>query len=122
MCYASLATGRQHTDHIVADAQVWAARHYDHRNPVQAMAQTSKLSRRSFLRRFRKATGQTPLQYVQTLRVEEAKQMLETSDTAIDDIAADVGYDEPSSFRAAFRKHVGITASAYRKKWRTSFR
>jgi len=122
LCYASLAAGRQHTDHIVADAQVWAAKHYDHRNPVQTMAQASTLSRRSFLRRFRKATGQSPLQYVQTLRVEEAKQMLETSDTAIDDIAADVGYDEPSSFRAAFRKHVGITASAYRKKWRTSFR
>lgn len=122
MCYASLAAGRQHTDHIVADAQVWAAEHYDNRNPVQAMAQASKLSRRSFLRRFRRATGQSPLQYVQTLRVEEAKQMLETSDAAIDDIAAEIGYGEPSSFRAAFRKHVGITASAYRKKWRTSFR
>lgn len=122
LCYASLAAGRQHTDHVVADAQIWAARHYDHRNPVQAMAQLSQLSTRSFLRRFRKAAGQPPLQYVQTLRVEEAKQMLETSDAAIDDIAADVGYDEPSSFRAAFRKHVGITASAYRKKWRNSFR
>ena len=86
------------------------------------MVQHSKLSGRSFLRRFRKATGQSPLEYVQTLRVEEAKQMLETSDAAIDDIAAEVGYGEPSSFRAAFRKHVGITASVYRKKWRTSFR
>ena len=122
MCYASLAAGRQHTDHIVADAQAWAAQHYDDRNPVQTMAQASKLSRRSFLRRFRKTTGQSPLEYVQTLRVEEAKQMLETSDTAIDEIAAEIGYGEPSSFRAAFRKHVGITASAYRRKWRTSFR
>lgn len=121
MSYASLAACRQHTDHVVADAQAWAAEHYDNHNPVETMAQHSKLSGRNFLRRFRKATGQSPLEYVQTLRVEEAKQMLETSDVVIDDIAAEVGYGEPSSFRAAFRKHVGITASAYRKKWRTSF-
>ncbi len=121
MCYASLAAGRQHTDQLVADAQIWAAENYDHRNPVQTMAHLSRLSPRSFLRRFRQATGQAPLDYVQTLRIEEAKQMLETSDATIDDIAADVGYGEPSSFRATFRKHVGITASAYRKKWRTAF-
>lgn len=122
MCYASLAAGRQHTDQVIANTQAWAAEHYDDRNPVQTMAQTSNLSRRSFLRRFRKATGQSPLEYVQTLRVEEAKQMLETTDAAVDDIAAEVGYSEPSSFRSVFRKHVGITASAYRKKWRSSFR
>ena len=121
MCYASLTAGRQHTDQLVADAQIWAADNYDQPNPVQTMAHLGKLSPRSFLRRFRQATGQAPLDYVQTLRIEEAKQMLETSDATIDDIAADVGYGEPSSFRATFRKHVGITASAYRKKWRTAF-
>lgn len=44
--------------------------------------------------------------------------MLETTDAPIDDIAAECGYSEPSSFRAAFRKHVGNPASAYRRKWR----
>ena len=91
---------------------------YEHPSPVQTMAQMSDLSERSFLRRFRRATGQSPLAYIQTIRVEEAKQMLETTTTPIDDIAAEVGYSEPSSFRAAFRKHVGVPASAYRKKWR----
>lgn len=64
------------------------------------------------------ATGQSRAEYVQTLRVEESKQMLETTDAPIDDIAAECGYSEPSSFRAAFRKHVGNPASAYRRKWR----
>jgi len=64
------------------------------------------------------ATGQSPVEYLQILRVEEAKQMLETTDMPIDGIAAEVGYSEPSSFRAAFRKHVGLPALAYRKKWR----
>ncbi len=118
LCYASLTAGRQHDDQVIAGAQVWAAQHYDVPNPVAQMASRSKLSERGFLRRFRRATGQSPVEYLQTLRVEEAKQMLETTDLSIDRIAAEVGYTEPSSFRAAFRKQVGIPASAYRRKWR----
>ena len=117
-CYASLAGGRRHEDKLIADAQIWVADHYHEPNPVGAMAARSGLSERGFLRRFRRATGQSPAEYVQTLRVEEAKQMLETTDAPIDDIAAECGYTEPSSFRSAFRKHVGIPASAYRRKWR----
>ena len=118
LCYASLSAGRQHDDQLIANAQVWAAEHYDESNPVSVMAGRSGLSERSFLRRFRRATGQSPVQYIQTLRVEEAKQMLETTDTPIDQIATEIGYSEPSSFRSAFRKLVGLPASEYRKKWR----
>lgn len=117
LCYASLTANRQHEDQLVADAQVWAAGHYDEPNPVSTMAERSGLSERSFLRRFKRATGQSPAQYLQTLRVEEAKQMLEATAMPIDQIAAEVGYTEPSSFRSAFRKQVGITASVYRRKW-----
>ncbi|MCG6885212.1 MAG: helix-turn-helix domain-containing protein [Silicimonas sp.] len=118
LSYASLAAGRQHEDRLVGDAQAWAADHYMEPSPVAEMAARSGLSERGFLRRFRRATGQSPAEYVQTLRVEEAKQMLETTDAAIDDIAGDVGYAEPSSFRTAFRRNVGMTASVYRRKWR----
>lgn len=116
LCYASLTAGRQHEDAVVADAQVWAADNYATESPVAAMAARSGLTERSLLRRFRKATGQTPVEYIQTLRIEEAKQMLETTDLAIEDIAAEVGYTEPSSFRNAFRRHVGLSASIYRRK------
>ncbi|WP_299734485.1 helix-turn-helix domain-containing protein [uncultured Roseobacter sp.] len=114
--YASLIAGRQHEDAVVAEAQIWAADNYAVPKPVAAMAQRSGLTERSLLRRFRSATGQSPADYIQTLRIEEAKQMLETTDTAIEDIAAEVGYSEPSSFRNAFKRHVGLSASAYRKK------
>ena len=114
--YASLIAGAQHEDALVAEAQVWAADNYALPTPVATMAARSGLTERSLLRRFRKATGQTPVEYIQTLRVEEAKQMLETTDMPIDDIAAEVGYTEPSSFRNAFRRYVGMPASAYRKK------
>lgn len=116
--YASLSVCRQHDDKIVAKTQAWAADNYMLPAPVAGMGALSGLSERGFLRRFRRATGQSPAEYVQTLRVEEAKQMLETSDMPIDDIAAQVGYSEPSSFRSAFRKNVGMTASIYRRKWR----
>jgi transcriptional regulator GlxA family with amidase domain len=114
--YASLAAGAQHEDGLVAAAQVWAADNYALAAPVAAMANRSGLTERSLLRRFRKATGQSPVDYIQTLRIEEAKQMLETTDMAIDDIAAEVGYTETSSFRNAFRRYVGMPASTYRKK------
>lgn len=118
LCYASLTAGRQHDDQMIAAAQRWAADHYDEPNPVSVMAGQSGRSARSFLRRFRRATGQTPVEYIQTVRVEEAKQILETTNMPIADIAAEIGYTEPSSFRSAFRKHVGLSASAYRRKWR----
>lgn len=118
LCYASLTAGRQHTDQLVAKAQTWAAQYYDDPNPVKAMAAIAGMTERSLLRRFRAATGQSPIEYVQTVRLEEAKQLLETTDAQIDAIAAEVGYSEPSSFRSAFRKQVGLNASAYRQKWR----
>lgn len=114
--YASLIAGAQQEDRLIAETQVWAADNYALATPVAAMAASSGLTERSLLRRFRKATGQTPAAYIQTLRVEEAKQMLETTDMPIEDIAAEVGYTETSSFRNAFRRYVGMPASTYRKK------
>jgi transcriptional regulator GlxA family with amidase domain len=114
--FAALTVGRKHEDPLVAAAQVWAADNYANANPVAAMASQSGLTERSFLRRFKKATGQSPLDYIQTLRIEEAKQLLETTDEPLDEIAAEVGYSEPSAFRHLFRKLVGVTPSAYRRK------
>ncbi|MFB9230206.1 GlxA family transcriptional regulator [Pseudohalocynthiibacter aestuariivivens] len=114
--YASLVAGAQHEDGLIAEAQIWAADNYALATPVAAMAGRCGLTERSLLRRFRKSTGQTPVEYIQTLRIEEAKQMLETTDMPIEEIAAEVGYTETSSFRNAFRRYVGMPASTYRKK------
>lgn len=118
MGFASLSARRQHADAVVGSLQRWIGANYDHANPVQEMARISRLTERTLLRRFRAATGQTPSEYVQTVRVEEAKQALETSDATIDKIAYEVGYTEPSAFRLAFKKRVGLSATEYRKKWR----
>jgi len=115
--FAALTVGRKHDDPLVAVAQMWAADNYANPNPVAVMAAEAGLTERSFLRRFKKATGQSPIEYIQTLRIEEAKQLLETSDISLDEIGAQVGYSEPSAFRHLFRKLVGETPSAYRRRY-----
>lgn len=114
--YAGLAAKRQHEDHLIAEAQLWLADFYAQSNPVAAMAARSGLTERGFLKRFKRATGFSPMEYVQTLRIEEAKHLLETTDIALDDIAEQIGYVEPASFRRLFRKMVGISPSAYRRR------
>jgi transcriptional regulator GlxA family with amidase domain len=116
--YAALTAGRNAEDRIVASAQVWVADHYSEANPVAGMVALSGLSERSFLRRFRAATGMTPRDYVQSLRVEEAKHLLETTPMSVDDIGGAVGYAEPAAFRHSFRRRVGISPSAYRRQFR----
>lgn len=113
--YASLAAV-PHQDEAVAQSQAWIADNYKAGNPVAAMAACGQLSERAFLKRFRRATGLSPIEYVQVLRIEEAKHLIEATDMPLDDIAAEVGYAEPSSFRRLFRRMVGLTPSAYRRQ------
>ena len=77
----------------------------------------SGLPKRSFDRRFRAATGYSPLAYVQTLRIEEAKQLLETSTVAVEQIGREVGYEDAASFRRLFRRLTGMAPGDYRRKF-----
>ncbi len=89
----------------------------DRPNPVEEMAEVCGITERTFKRRFRKATGYTPIGYVQELRLSQAKLLLEQTDKAIDDIAGEVGYQNPAYFRKIFKRNVGITPGAYRRKF-----
>jgi len=104
-----------HVDSAVQAAQIWVAENYAATNPVKQMTLSSGLPATSFARRFRKATGYTPQDYVQTLRIEEAKQMLETDHSPIADIGVEVGYEDTQSFRRLFKRKTGLTPIEYRK-------
>jgi transcriptional regulator GlxA family with amidase domain len=117
--FATLALPTQHDDAVIAKCQNWISKHYECANPVEAMIDQSGLPSRTFARRFKSATGYTPIEYVQTLRVEEAKQLLESTDDGVDDIAADIGYDDPRSFRRLFKRATGTNPSQYRQRFRT---
>ena len=119
--FAGLQQHRNHQDAIVQSLQVWLADNYTTHNPVTRMSEMSKMPLRTLARRFRAATGYSPIEYVQTLRLEEAKQMLETSSTTIEDISIDVGYEDASHFRRLFKRKTGITPARYRQKFTSIF-
>ena len=113
--FAALTPGIPHEDGVVRDCQVWIADNYADANPITAMVALSALPPTTFARRFKRATGYRPMDYVHILRVEEAKQMLETGDESIDWIGREVGYEDPASFRRIFKRKVGLTPSIYRR-------
>jgi transcriptional regulator GlxA family with amidase domain len=115
--FARLARTRQVEDALIGRCQVWIAEHYQEPNPVRAMVRLSGLAERTFKRRFQQTTGMSPLAYVHTVRLEEAKQMLETSDAPIETVAREVGYEDPAFFSRLFRRSVSLTPALYRKRF-----
>ncbi len=115
--YARLARSRQAADSTIGRCQEWIATNYRERAPVNQMILISGLPERSFKRRFQQATGLSPLQYVHTLRIEEAKQMLESNDAPVEQIAGEVGYEDAGFFTRLFLRNVGLTPAQYRRRF-----
>ena len=115
--FARVASTRQVEDAVIGRCQAWIADHYAHAAPVAGMASHSGLAERSFQRRFKLATGMTPMAYVQTLRIEEAKHLLETTGDALEAIANEVGYDDAAFFGRLFRRSVNLTPAQYRRRF-----
>lgn len=122
LAFAAMTRPRRHEDAAIARCQAWLADHYAATNPVTRMAELSGLPSRSFVRRFKAATGQAPVDYAQTLRIEEAKQLLETTDQPTDAVGQAVGYADPTSFRRLFKRRTGVTPARYRQRFRTLHR
>jgi transcriptional regulator GlxA family with amidase domain len=108
---------RDHGDALVAEAQAWLDSHAGIALPVREAARRSGLSERGFARRFRAATGHAPLDYVQRLRIEQAKRRLERTREAVEDVAWHVGYEDPAAFRRLFRRLAGISPGHYRRQF-----
>lgn len=115
--FVSINRQRRSSDAVIAECQQWVAHNYDQPAPVTGMMQLTGLSERSFHRRFRRATGMTPIQYVLTLRLEEAKQILETSRVSVEAVAEMVGYQDAAFFTRKFQQRVGLTPAQYRRKF-----
>ncbi len=115
--FASMGRCIQKNDATIARCQTWIAKNYTTTNPVGAMTEHAKLKPRTFTRRFKAATGLLPMEYVHTLRIEEAKRLLESTSAAGDNVGFQVGYEDPTFFRRLFKRAVGITPAAYRRKF-----
>ena len=108
---------RDHGDAEISGAQDWLAVNFSIGSPVDEMMRRSRLSKRTFKRRFAAATGLSPIAYVQRLRVEEAKRRLERTDASAEDIGWRVGYENAAFFRRLFKRTTGMSPGAYRKRF-----
>ncbi len=97
----------------------WVAANIDKPLNVDLLAKKAGMSPRTFARRFREQTGTTPVQWVVSARVQRAKELLEESDTSIDQVAQQAGFDSPVTFRTRFRSVVGLTPTEYRRRFST---
>lgn len=107
----------QHGDAVIRECQEWLRKNFTQSNPVESVEKQSGVAPRSFKRRFKSATGMTVIDYVQRLRVEQAKGLLEGGDATVDDIGWRVGYEDVAFFRRLFKRVTGLTPREYRKKF-----
>lgn len=103
-----------HPDEAIAGAQSWMRNNYHQNEPMHAVARRAGMSLRTFNRRFRNATNQTPLQYLQQVRLRAAGELLQTTNISIAEAAYRSGYQDLAHFTALFKKHFGTTPSQYR--------
>ena len=115
--YSSFAPRLHHGDGAILQIQHWLQLHYAQSLTVVALAACAKLGQRTFLRRFRQATGLKPIEYVQHLRIDKAREALEFSTLTINEIAWAVGYEDQGAFRKIFRRILGLSPGEYRRRF-----
>lgn len=115
--YRSFRPSLTHGDSAILSLQHWLEANAEMEITVKEMAERVFISDRTFLRRFKAATGMTPLTYLQNLRVEKARGLLERTQIPVNQIGWNVGYLDPSAFSRIFRVITGLTASDYRKRF-----
>jgi len=108
---------RQHEDEEILRAQSYIEQNYNSNISVEEIAEKTHMSKRNFIRRFKKATQNTPLEYLQRVKVEAAKKALEKSSLNISELMYDVGYNDAKTFRQIFKRVTGLTPQDYRNKY-----
>jgi transcriptional regulator GlxA family with amidase domain len=116
--FQSLVRRQPHADSGVRRAEEWLAAHFREANAVAGAVRACGIPERTLKRRFKTATSETLMGYVQNLRIEEAKRLLENQGTAVDDIAGMIGYDNSAFFRRLFKRCTGLAPGAYRRMFR----
>jgi transcriptional regulator GlxA family with amidase domain len=115
--YSVFQFQKKHADETIKTSQQWIEKNYSRHIDIELVSKIHGMSRRTFERRFKKATGDTPLSYLQRTRVEAAKRLLEENRETFDEICYLVGYEDSSHFREVFKKHTGLLPSEYQKKF-----
>jgi transcriptional regulator GlxA family with amidase domain len=115
--YAPLYALRQHTDRSVRALEAFIDAHHAKSLTLDDLAAQIHTSVRTLQRRFQMATGMTPIQYQQMVRIERSKELLEARNDAVQEIALQVGYQDRAAFGRLFKKLTGLTPDAYRQRY-----
>ena len=114
----TIFTGQKsHGDEMVIKAQEYIENNLDEKVSVEYLSNQFSVGRRNFDRRFIKATGNTPVEYAQRVKIESAKKRIESSRKTINEVMYEVGYSDVKAFREVFRKITGISPLEYRNKY-----
>ena len=108
---------KYHTDATIKKAQCFMEEKFTQPISVEELASDFGISQRHFMRRFKRATGDSPLRYLQRIRIEAAKEKLEKTMQSIDEITQQVGYEDTNSFRKLFKKYTGLSPRNYRNRF-----
>lgn len=109
---------KEHDDGPIKKAQEFIEQNYRDKITIEQLTNMLALSRRNFERRFKKATSNTIIEYVQRVKIEAAKKGLETGRKNINDLMYEVGYQDMKAFRTIFKKFTGLSPIDYRNKYK----
>ena len=115
--FAVVPLKTEHNDEAISTAQDWLHENFHRPFPLDAPARRAGMSLRNFVRRFKQATGDSPLAYLQKLRIAAAKRLLESNHRTMQEISDAVGYQDVAFFRSLFQRHTGVSPSAYRERF-----
>ncbi|UZJ62963.1 helix-turn-helix domain-containing protein [Sphingobacterium sp. KU25419] len=108
---------RNHNDNDIQKAQDFIEEHYNEKITIEDLANLINIGRRTFERRFKDATNNAPIEYIQRIRIEAAKKFFEASRKNVSEVMFDVGYSDTKAFRDIFKKITGLTPTEYRNKF-----
>ncbi len=115
--YLTYRSQKNHGDAPILKAQEWMETNYSKSVLIDDIAQQMGMSSRNFKRRFKSATGEVPILYLQRIRIEGAKRLLETTRKTVDEIAFMAGYENSNSLRKLFKKYTSLSPNSYREKF-----
>ena len=115
--YRSLNFNRNHNDPLIKKVQEYMDKNSSEMISLDDISLAVSINKRTLIRRFKNALDDTPLNYLQKLKVEKAKYMLENIDATFEEIAFRLGYEDVSSFRKIFIKHTGILPMKYKARY-----
>lgn len=118
LSFTPLVSKKYHSDHLILEIQGWMEQHYAEALSMATLGTHFGLSNRTFVRRFKLATGLTPLNYLQEVRLNAARRLLVQSHRSVEAITHEVGYEDTSSFTRMFKRRSGFSPSGYRSRFR----